>query len=92
MTVPTGREPSSSEEGHQAGKPAVQPPQAASFRRRRVLLGGLCGLGLAVVLLVVFMPVLAAPVGTAAAVVAVVTPLIHRDGEPPTQGGSTGRS
>lgn len=88
MTVPTGPEPSSSEEGHQAGEPAVRPSKAAVLRRRRVLLGGLCGLGLVVVLLVVFVPALAAPLGTAAAVVAVAAPLIHRDTRPPTEGGS----
>lgn len=74
MTVPSGQTSSSAGKGDQ--RPARR--SVPWFRRRRVLWGGVGGLGLAVTLLVGFAPGLAAPIGTAAAVVAVVLPLVQK--------------
>ena len=90
MTVPTCPEPSSSEGEGLAEEPVIRSPRVPLLRRRGVLPSALGGLALAVLLLVIFVPELAAPLGTAAAVVAVAVTLINRDTRPPTHKGPKG--
>lgn len=74
MTVPT--EPGASTPGgveRAAVRSVVQPRKPWS--RRRAVVAGIGGVGLLVVVLVLAVPGLAAPIGTAAGVVAVAVPL-----------------
>ncbi|MFE9368829.1 hypothetical protein ACFYM2_03430 [Streptomyces sp. NPDC006711] len=76
MTVPTVPEQPHVEQVGAAGvKPAV--PTSAE-RRRKLCFLGLAAVALAVVILVLTYPNLAAPVGTSAGVVAAVAPLVQR--------------
>lgn len=70
--------------------PPVPRVRAAVLPRRRgLLIGGVVAVGLGVVALVLAFPRLAAPIGTAAGVVAVLVPLIHRVGRGESSGGET---
>ncbi|MEU7644207.1 hypothetical protein [Streptomyces huasconensis] len=77
-----------------AGEPAL-PLRGAELTRRRgrgaLLIGGVLAVGFAVVALVLAFPLLAAPIGTATGVVAVLVPLIHKaEGGESSDGGSGG--
>lgn len=78
MTVPTNpEEPHSDEEGAHGENP---PAGRRSLRGQRLLAAGVVAIGIAVVVLVLVYPSLAAPIGTSAGVVAVVVPLVQRLG------------
>lgn len=91
MTVPTNPE--------RLHAPVVLTDEARTpsltrlIRRRGLLVAGVSAIGLAVVALVLAFPGLAAPIGTAAGVVAAVVPLVQRMGRGGASGGgSTGES
>ncbi|MGV9882496.1 hypothetical protein [Streptomyces sp. NPDC003006] len=88
MTVPTNAESAHFRKSCQPCSaepvplvPLVPRVRAAVLPRRRgLLIGGVVAVGFGVVALVLAFPRLAAPIGTAAGVVAVLVPLIHRVG------------
>lgn len=87
MTVPRNPEEAHSERGVKGGtNPRVR---TGWLRRRPWLVVGVPALGLTVGGLVLAYPELAAPIGTSAGVVAVVVPLVRRDGS--SGGGSVGQ-
>ncbi|MET9547492.1 hypothetical protein ABZY36_19575 [Streptomyces sp. NPDC006627] len=81
MTVPTNAEGAHFRKSRTVG-PVLPLPDAVPARRRTrgLLISGVVAVGLGVVALVLAFPRLAAPIGTAAGVVAVLVPLIHRAG------------
>ncbi|MBM7167303.1 hypothetical protein JQK87_02475 [Streptomyces sp. G44] len=59
-------------------------------RARELLIGGVVAVGFGVVALVLVFPRLASPIGTAAGVVAVLVPLLHRAGQGDSSDGGSG--
>ncbi|MGA4849929.1 hypothetical protein ACOBQB_28190 [Streptomyces sp. G5(2025)] len=97
MTVPTNAEGVHFRKSCTA-EPALPLRGAEPTRRRErgrergrgLLIGGVVAVGLGVVALVLAFPRLAAPIGTAAGVVAVLVPLLHRAGQGESSGGGSG--
>ncbi|MFH8566659.1 hypothetical protein [Streptomyces sp. NPDC017988] len=89
MTVPTNAEGAHFRKSRTVG-PVLPLPDTVPARRRRrgLLISGVVAVGLGVVALVLAFPRLAAPIGTAAGVVAVLVPLVPRVGygEPSDRG------
>lgn len=79
MTVPTNSEDAHSEESR-SDEAASPSPSRPLTRRRGLVIGAVVAVGLGVGTLVAAFPYLAIPIGTGAAVVGAVAPLVSRVG------------